>query len=91
MKEKNKLDLSPATKNNKNNWKVIIFGAFAHIVGMGWVQLKECNNREEAVTEVFPWEFMKPEGRKKYVDIVLSYHVWVGEFRVTPTQCYQLV
>lgn len=55
------------------------------------MQLKECNNREEAVTEVFPWEFMKPEGRKKYVDIVLSYHVWVGEFRVTPTQCYQLV
>lgn len=37
------------------------FWAFAHIVGMEWVLLKKCNNREEAVTESFPWEFIKPE------------------------------
>lgn len=37
---------------------------------MGWVLLKKCNNREEAVTEGFPWEFIKPE----YTDIVLSSH-----------------
>lgn len=33
--------------------------------------VKQCNNREEAVTEGFPWEFMKPE-EKQYTDIVLS-------------------
>lgn len=35
-------------------------GAFAHNVGVGWVLLKKCNNREEAVTEGFLWEFIKP-------------------------------
>lgn len=33
--------------------------------------LKQCNNREEAVSEGFPWEFIKPV-EKEYTDIVLS-------------------
>lgn len=34
--------------------------------------LKQCNNRKEAVTEGFPWEFIKPVEKKEYTDIVLS-------------------
>lgn len=41
---------------------------------MGWVLVKQCNNGEEAVTEGFPWEFMKPE-EKVYTNNVLSSHM----------------
>lgn len=34
---------------------------FDHIVEMGWVLLKLCNNREEATTECFPRKCIKPE------------------------------
>lgn len=59
---------------------------------MGWVLLKQCNNREEAVTEgFFPWEFIKPV----HADIVLSSHKRgqrdTEMQRNLPTQCYQLV
>lgn len=36
--------------------------------------VKQCNNGEEAVTEGFPWEFMKPE-EKVYTNNVLSSHM----------------
>lgn len=36
--------------------------------------VKQCNNGEEAVTEGFPWEFMKLE-EKVYTNNVLSSHM----------------
>lgn len=52
------------------------FWAFAHIVGMGWELLKKCNNREEAVTDGFPWEFIKV--REKNSTQTLSCHFTRG-------------
>lgn len=74
IKNKKKRFISIRTSAPALNREIMFFWVFAHIVGMGWVLVKQCNNGEEAVTEGFPWEFMKPE-EKVYTNNVLSSHM----------------